>query len=99
MDEILNYGLWDIQLITLAFLIVGGGGGCASFQVMKTLDAYTKPSKSIRLFEKVIEPMLLYNCEITKVYITHKWTYENFISNMWGKKMELNKVLENYIRE
>ena len=65
---------------------------------MKTLGAYIKPSKSIRLFEKVIEPILLYNCEITKAYITHKWTYENFISNMWGKKY-INKVLENYIRQ
>ena len=74
-------------------------GQRASFQVMKTLGTYMKPSKSIRLFEKVIEPILLYNCEITKAYITHKWTYENFISNMWGRKMEINKVLENYIRQ
>ena len=58
-------------------------GQRASYQVMKTLGAYMKPSKSIRLFEKVIEPILLYNCEITKAYITHKWIYENFISNMW----------------
>ena len=57
-----------------------------------------KPSKSIRLFEKVIEPILLYKCEITKAYITHKWAYENFISNV-GQKMEINKVLKNYIRQ
>ena len=74
-------------------------GQRASYQLMKLVGRYMKPSNNISLFEKIIEPILLYNCEITTAYIPKKWNFENFIENMWNTKFEINKVLNNYIRQ
>ena len=44
----------------------------ASFIISKNIGPYAKPSTSIRLFEKLIEPILLHNCEISSAYFPHK---------------------------
>ncbi len=46
-------------------------GQRASYQIMKLIGKYIKPCNSINLFEKIIEPILLYNCEITTAYMPH----------------------------
>ena len=71
----------------------------ASYQIMRILGRSLKPSKSIKLFEKVVEPILLYNCEITVAFMPKKWTYECFIDNIWNMKLEINKVVHNYIKQ
>ena len=38
-------------------------GQRASYQIMKVIGKYMKPSKSLSLFEKIVEPILLYSCE------------------------------------
>ena len=71
----------------------------ASYQIMKILGRHLKPSKSIKLFEKIVEPILLYNCEITGAYMPIKWTYERFRDNIWNRKLEVNKVVHNFITQ
>ena len=74
-------------------------GQRASYQIMKVIGKYMKPSKSLSLFEKIVEPILLYNCEITTAYIPQKWTYKTFMENMWNKNLEIDKVLKNYTQQ
>ena len=69
----------------------------SSYQIMKILGMHMKPSKSIKLFEKIVEPILLYNCEITAAYLPHKWNFHKFKLNIWSIIMEVDKVLKNYI--
>ena len=71
----------------------------ASYQIMNILGRNLKPSKTIQLFEKVVEPILLYNCEITVAFMPKKWTYECFIDNMWNMKLEINRVVHNFIKQ
>ena len=71
----------------------------ATYQIMKILGRHLKPSKIIYLFEKIVEPILLYNCEITVAYMPKKWTYEYFKDNMWNIKLEINKVVQNFIKQ
>ena len=40
----------------------------ASYIIMRNIGANSKPSTAIRIFEKIIEPILTYNCEITEAY-------------------------------
>ena len=35
------------------------------------------------VFEKVVEPILLHNCEITQAFIPKNWTYSKFKDNIW----------------
>ena len=37
----------------------------ASFMLMRNIGIYTKVSTALNIFEKVVEPILTYNCEIT----------------------------------
>ena len=52
----------------------------------------------MRLFQKMIEPILLYNCEVAQVYIPNTWTMENFKEKMWEER-EIDKVLKGFIRQ
>ena len=71
----------------------------ASFVISKNLGEYAKPSTTIRLFEKIIEPILLYNCEITGACIPKTWNYEKFTKNMWEIGKELNTVIMGFLRQ
>ena len=50
----------------------------ASFIISKNIGPFSKPSTSIRIFEKVIEPILLYNCEVTAVCVPQSRDYKKF---------------------
>ena len=71
----------------------------ATYQLMKILGRRLKPSKTIKLFEKIVEPIVLYNCEITVAFLAKKWTYEYFKKYMWNIKLEINKVAHNFIKQ
>ena len=47
----------------------------------------------------MVEPIPLYNCEITVAFMPKKWTYECFIDNMWNMKLEINRVVHNFIKQ
>ena len=51
----------------------------ASFIITKNIGPYAKPSTSIRIFEKIIEPILLHNSEISGAYFPNSWNYEKFV--------------------
>ena len=50
----------------------------ASYLLTKSLK-HAKPSSAIRIFEKVIEPILMYNCEIALAYLPKTWDYTRFV--------------------
>ena len=64
----------------------------ASYLISK-ITHHAKPSTSIKIFEKVVEPILLYNCEVSLAYMPKTWTYDKFKNNMWSIGNEVNKVL------
>ena len=71
----------------------------ASFLITKNIGLHAKPSISISIFEKIVEPILLYNCEITSAYMPNKWDYNHFIDRMWETGSELNKVTLGFLRQ
>ena len=71
----------------------------ASFIISKNIGPLAKASTSIRLFEKIIEPILLYNCEVTGAYVPGTWNYEKFKENMWDTGKEINKVVIGFLRQ
>ena len=58
-----------------------------------------KPSTSIKIFEKVVEPILLYNCEIAHAYMPKTWTYKKFTEKIWDTGDEINKVITSFVRQ
>ena len=71
----------------------------ASYIISKNIGPLSKASTSIRLFEKIIEPILLYNSEVTGAYIPKSWNYEKFMNKMWDTGNELNKVVIGFLRQ
>ena len=71
----------------------------ASYIISKNIGPLSKASTSIKLFEKIIEPILLYNCEVTGTNIPNTWDYEKFKENMWDTGKELNKVIIGFLRQ
>ena len=71
----------------------------ASFLIFKQIGRNAKPSSAIKIFEKVVEPILLYNCEITGACIPKSWNKEKFTKKMWDTGSELNKVVLGYLRQ
>ena len=71
----------------------------ASYIISKNIGPLSKASTSIKLFEKIIEPILLYNCEVTGMNIPNTWDYEKFKENMWDTGKELNKVIIGFLRQ
>ena len=59
----------------------------------------SKPSTSIKIFEKVVEPILLYNCEVTEAFLPEKWEYEKFLTKIWDSSSELNMVILSFLRQ
>ena len=60
---------------------------------------HAKPSSAIRIFEKVIEPILMYNCEIALAYLPKTWDYTRFIFDIWEHGNEINVVVMNFLRQ
>ena len=71
----------------------------ASFMIIRNIGMYSKPSSAIRIFEKIVEPILTYNCEITQACIPKSWRYNKFMNNMWDTGVELNKVVMGFLRQ
>ena len=70
----------------------------ASFLISK-ISEHAKPSTSIRIYEKVVEPILMYNCEVSLAYIPKSWTYSKFENNMWDVGGDVNKVTLSFLRQ
>ena len=58
-----------------------------------------KPSSLIKIFEKVVEPILLYNCEITQAFLPSKWSYIDFKDNIWKNENQINQVIRSFLRQ
>ena len=58
-----------------------------------------KPSTSIKIYEKVVEPILMYNCEVSLAYVPKCWNFERFKSRMWEVGAEVNMVTLNFLRQ
>jgi hypothetical protein len=71
----------------------------AAYLILNNIATSSKVSTSIKIFEKVVEPILLYNCEITEAFIPDKWNYEKFLSKMWDSCSELNTVVLSFLRQ
>ena len=71
----------------------------AYYALLKKISFNIKPSLFIKLFEKVIEPIILYNSEITTAYIPNKWNYQYFKENVWDIKLKINNVLYSFIKQ
>ena len=66
---------------------------------MRNIGRYCKPSTAIRLFEKIVEPVLLYNCEVAGAYIPKKWDLRKFQSQIWETGIEMNQVVLSFLRQ
>ena len=71
----------------------------ASYIISQNIGPYSKPSTSIRIFEKIIEPILLYNCEVTGAFFPNSWKYDKFIKMMWDIGAETNKVVLGFLKQ
>ena len=71
----------------------------ASFIITQNIGRYCKPSTAIKIFEKVIEPILMYNSEITCAFFPLTWTYEKFTTKLWEIGEEMNKVVLGFLRQ
>ncbi len=71
----------------------------ASFIISKNIGSVSKPSTSLNIYEKVIEPILLYNSEVTGACIPKTWDYDKFVKKMWDIGKELNKVTLGFLRQ
>ncbi len=65
----------------------------------KNIGCRSKPSTAIRLFEKMVEPILLYNCEVSGAYLPKKWDLRKFQEKIWEVGKEINKVVLGFIRQ
>ena len=71
----------------------------ASYIILKNIGWFSKPQTAIRLYEKLIEPILLYNCEISEAYMPKTWDFKKFKTNMWDMGKEINQVTIGFIRQ
>ncbi len=70
----------------------------ASYLLTKSLNG-AKPSSAIKIFEKIIEPILLYNCEIALAYLPKTWDCSKFGIDIWDHGKEINKVTMSFLRQ
>ena len=71
----------------------------ATYLLIQSIKLTTKTSTAIKLYEKIVEPILTYNCEVALASIPKSWDYNRFIINMWQDGMEINRVCMNFRRE
>ena len=60
---------------------------------------YSKPSTAIKLFEKIVEPILTYNCEVALATLPKSWDYGKFVFNIWNHGNEVNRVTTSFLRQ
>ena len=70
----------------------------ASYLLGRSLK-HAKPSSAIKIFEKVTEPILLYNCEIALAYLPKTWDYTRFVLEIWDHGKQINMVVMNFLRQ
>ena len=71
----------------------------ASYLISKNVGMNSKPSTSLKIFEKVVEPILLYNCEVSLAYMPKAWDYNMFTDKMWETGSEVNRVVLGFLRQ
>ena len=76
-----------------------GKGLRARFLVTKTIGYDVKPWTGIKIFEKMVEPILLYNCEISQAILPENMDIEKFRKNMWKHSEDLEKVIYGFLRQ
>ena len=75
-----------------------GKGLRARYAITKSIGLDCKVSTLLRIFQRMVEPILLYNCEVALACIPKTWTLEKFKVKMWEGK-EIDKVLKGFIRQ
>ena len=53
----------------------------------------------IKLYEKIVEPILTYNCEVALAYLPKTWDYTRFVLDIWDHGGEINKVTTSFLRQ
>ena len=71
----------------------------ASYLIIKSIGKHAKPSTAISIFEKVVEPILTYNCEVTQAYIPIKWDFSKFQQSILKLNKQLNMVVISFLRQ
>ena len=74
-----------------------GKGLKARYAVTRSIGVNGKTSTMIRIFQQMVEPILLYNCEIAQACIPATWDIEKFKKNMWDERI-IDKVLKGFLR-
>ena len=69
------------------------------YALIKNINFNLKPSLFLKLFEKIVEPVLLYNSEVTNAYIPKKWDCELFKENIWKNKFKINDVSHSFLKQ
>ena len=70
----------------------------ARFAITRSIGVDCKASTLIRLFQRMVEPILLYNCEVAQACIPISWDIEKFKKRMWEDK-EIDKVVKGFLRQ
>ena len=70
----------------------------ARYAITRNIGLDCKASTLMKLFQKMVEPILLYNCEIAQASIPNSWDEEKFKLKMWEDK-EIDKVTKGYMRQ
>ena len=71
----------------------------ASYLILKHIGMNSKPSTSIKIYEKIVEPILLYNCEVSHAYMPKTWNLDKFKNKLWNTGEEVNKVTLSFLRQ
>ena len=71
----------------------------ASYIILKNIGMFSKPSTSIKIFEKIVEPILTYNAEVAMAYFPLTWDKDKFTEKMWDTGIETNKVILSFLRQ
>ena len=71
----------------------------ASYLIAKNIGMCSKPSTSIKIFEKVVEPILMYNSEVALAYMPKTWDFLKFRGKVWEVGSEINRVLLGFLRQ
>ena len=70
----------------------------ARYAIARSIGIDCKVSTMIRLFERMVEPVLLYNCEVAQVCIPNTWNLDKFRDKMWDDR-ETDKVVKGFLRQ
>ena len=71
----------------------------AAYLIINGIGKDSKVSTAIRIYEKIIEPILTYNCEVTEAFMPDAWNYEKFKNKIWDSGHELNKANLSFLRQ